>query len=149
MDGKQNTKVVNVLKQVLADTFVIYFKTHSFHWNVEGPLFKSLHELFEEQYTELWQATDELAERIRALEAYAPDNFATVLKQAKLDEAGQTPDAEGMLKQLIDDHMTISANLQKQIQDVMDAGDELTADMLIARGQIHEKYAWMLRSTAK
>ena len=91
MNGKQNKDVTEGLTKVLADTFVLYLKTHSFHWNVEGPNFHSLHELFEEQYTELWEATDELAERIRALGEYAPNGWADMNKHASLKEAGNLP----------------------------------------------------------
>lgn len=149
LSGSENQAVVRLLNEVLADTFVLYFKTHSFHWNVEGPMFHALHEMFEEQYTNMWEATDELAERIRSLDEYAPDNISALMKHASLDQAGQTPDANGMISQLVSDHRAFTASLQSHIQTCMENKDELTADMLIARGQQHEKFAWMLNSMGK
>ena len=149
MDGKQNKEITQGLTQVLADTFVLYLKTHSFHWNVEGPNFHSLHELFEEQYTELWEATDELAERIRALGEYAPNGWAEMNKHAKLEEAGQLPDWKGMLQALEEDNRTIVDNIYPVLRLAEDAGDEATVDMLIERTQVHEQVAWMLKSLQK
>lgn len=148
--GAENTAIVEHLNKVLADTFQLYFKTHSFHWNVEGPQFRSLHEIFEEQYTELWGATDEIAERIRALDAYAPSNWTSMIKNANLDETGQTPDALAMVSQLANDNdKIVSDTLYPALRIAEDAGDEVTVDMFIGRIQIHEKAAWMLKSIAK
>ncbi len=149
MSGEENTDIVNALKKVLADTFVLYFKTHSFHWNVEGMSFKALHELFELQYTELWQATDEIAERIRALGSYAAANYQELLKDASLAEAGQVPDAKDMLEQLASDNREIVSVLYNALRAAEKGGDEATVDMLIARTQVHEKAAWMLESMGK
>lgn len=149
MSGTANTKLVEALKKVLADTYVLYFKTHSFHWNVEGPRFKSLHELFEIQYTELWAALDELAERIRALDAYAPLNSKEMVQGASLKDAGQMPDADGMVQALADDNAAIVKTIYAAIEAAQEAGDEGTTDMMVARSQIHEKTAWMLRSMTK
>ena len=149
MTGDANKSVVDALQIVLADTFVLYAKTHSFHWNVEGALFQQLHELFEEQYTEQWAAMDEIAERIRALDAYAPNNYASMIENASLSETSQTPDAMEMVKILADDNTAIIDTLYKGIEAAQEAGDEGTTDMLIARSQVHEKNAWMLRSLAK
>lgn len=142
-------EITDGLTKVLADTFVLYFKTHAFHWNVEGPHFKSLHDLFEEQYTELWQVTDVIAERIRALDAYAPLNMDEMRKQATLEETGQMPDADEMVKQLANDNAEIVNTIFPVLRKAEDLGDEATVDLLIGRVEVHEKAAWMLRSTAK
>ncbi len=149
MDGKANKEVVDGLARVLADTFVLYFKTHAHHWNVTGPQFKALHDMFEEQYTELWNATDELAERIRALDSYAPVSMKELQELATLREVGQLPDAEEMVKQLAADNRAIVDSIFPALRAAEEAGDEATTDMLIARVQIHEKAAWMLESMGK
>lgn len=150
MSGKGNTAVVEGLRRVLADTFVLYFKTHSFHWNVEGPHFKIFHEMFEEQYNELWAATDEIAERIRSLDNYAPANWTDMVKYAGLQETGQHPDAKAMIEELANDNAAIVKDtLYPALRAAEAADDEATMDMLIGRIDVHEKTAWMLRSTAK
>ena len=149
MNGTHNKDITTGLTQILADTFVLYIKTHSFHWNVEGPNFKALHDVFEEQYTELWEFTDELAERIRALGEYAPNGFSDMLQNANLKEAGQLPDWKGMLQALEEDNRAIVDNIYPVLRTAEDAGDEATVDMLIERTQVHEKAAWMLKSFQK
>jgi len=151
LDDKQSKAIADALTKVLADTFVLYFKTHAYHWNVEGPHFKSLHELFGEQYTEMWEATDEIAERIRALNSYAPVSFADLVKTASLtEETGQRPDAHEMLIRLADDHAALVADaLYPALRAAEEAGDEATVDMMVGRIEVHEKTTWMLRSTAK
>lgn len=144
-----NKALCDGLKKVLADTFVLYFKTHSFHWNVEGPHFKSLHDLFMEQYTELWNATDEIAERIRTLGEYGPNSFEGMLGNATLTENRQTPDAMAMVQMLVEDNEAICKTITPVLEKAQKAGDEVTADLLIGRLTIHEKAAWMLRSIAK
>ena len=144
-----NKEIIDGLTKVLADTFVLYFKTHSFHWNVVGPRFKSLHELFEEQYTELWNATDEIAERIRALDGFAPNTFKDILDKASLTETGQTPDADSMLEILANDNEQIVGPMHKLVEIAQDAGDEVTADMMIGRITVHQQAAWMLKSMNK
>lgn len=143
------SNVVQELQKVLADTFVLYFKTHSFHWNVEGAQFSMLHTLFEAQYTELWTVSDDIAERLRALEAYAPDNFASVLKNTSLNEVEQTPDAFEMVKILLKDNEEIVKTLNNALKAAQEADDEVTAGLLIDRMTSHEKTAWMLRSLQK
>lgn len=140
-------KLAEGLRKVLADTFVLYLKTHSFHWNVTGPQFKSLHELFMEQYTELWNATDEIAERIRILGDWAPNGWADMMKNASLTETGQLPDAAGMVQALADDNRAIVRTIMPVLKAAQEAGDEATADILIQRIQVHEKAAWMLASS--
>ena len=144
-----NKALVDGLNKVLADTFVLYFKTHSFHWNVEGPNFKGLHELFELQYNELWTATDEIAERIRTLGEYAPNNWDGMVKNATLQENGQTPDYKAMVEILANDNIAITDTMKPVLKAAQDSGDEVTADLMIQRMAVHEKAAWMLRSSAK
>ncbi len=141
--------VIDGLNKTLANTFILYFKTHSFHWNVEGPQFKALHDLFMEQYTELWNATDEIAERIRTLGAYAPNSWADIDKASSLKEAGETPEATAMVKILADDNAAIADSMKPSLKAAQEANDEVTADLLIGRMTVHEKAAWMLRSLAK
>ncbi len=149
MKGKDNKAVVEGLTGILADTFVLYYKTHTFHWNVVGENFKALHELFEEQYNELWTFTDEVAERIRALDANVPINLTELKKHASLQETGQIPDAMAMVEQLANDNAEIVNVIFPVIRKCQDAGDEGSVDMLNKRVQVHEKAAWMLRSIAK
>lgn len=144
-----NVSVVQALQETLADSFMVYFKTHSFHWNVEGPHFHSLHGLFEEQYNEIWTALDEIAERIRALDEYAPVSFAEIAKNAEITETGQMPDAMDMVRILAEDNLALVAKLQTATAIAQEAGDEATADLFIGRISVHEKAAWMLKSTAK
>ncbi len=141
--------VADGLRQVLADSFVLYFKTHSFHWNVEGLQFKTLHDLFDEQYNELWTATDELAERLRSLGEYAPNSWSDMASHAALSEAGDVPDAATMVKQLADDHKALSESIKPALKIAQEADDEVTAGLLIDRMTVHEKTAWMLNSLAQ
>jgi len=142
-----NKDVAKGLNKVIADTFVLYFKTHSFHWNVTGPRFKSLHEMFEEQYTEMWEALDILAERVRALGEYAADNPNDLMKGATLQHVGQTPDSEEMIDMLANDNREIVKTLKDGIKTAGENNDDATEDMLIARIQAHEQFAWMLESS--
>lgn len=135
------------LSVVLADSFVLYFKTHSFHWNVTGPQFKSLHDLFSLQYTEIWNATDIIAEQIRTLGEWGPNGFKDVLATATMKETGQLPDARGMVSQLAADNRAIVQTIYPVLRTAQEAGDEATADILIGRIQAHEKAAWMLESS--
>ncbi len=149
MSGQANEKVVEGLTKVLADTFVLYFKTHGFHWNVEGPNFKSYHELFEDQYNELWAVTDELAERIRALDGYAPTTFASLIEKSDIKEQSKRIKAPEMIKELANDNTKMAELIFPALRTAEDAGDEATVDMLIGRIAVHEKAAWMLRSFLK
>ena len=139
------------LTRVLADSFVLYFTTHSFHWNVTGPHFKPLHDLFEEQYTELWTAIDEIAERIRILGEHAPvsydalvDEYATNVRPAR-----QLPDADDMVAQLAEDHRLIIKTLYVALKKAEEIGDEATVDLVVGRIAVHEKAAWMLESSMR
>lgn len=135
------------LNKVLADSFVLYFKTHSFHWNVTGPNFKSLHDFFGQLYTELWTAIDEIAERQRALGEWSPQTLKEIAAAASLKETGQLPDAEGMVEILADDNRALAETMKGVLKKALDSGDDVTADLLIGRIQIHEKAAWMLESS--
>lgn len=149
MKESKKTKVVTeALNRLLADTFVLYFKTHAYHWNVEGPNFASLHGMFMEQYTDLWQSLDDIAERLRAVDAYAPVSVKELMKQAQLTETGQHRDHKQMVKDLAEDNAAISQSLSDLIKQVQDAGDEGTADLFINRQKYFDKTAWMLRATA-
>lgn len=149
--GENSRKqVAEGLSHVLADTYTLYLKTQNYHWNVEGPRFRALHLMFEEQYTGLQAAVDELAERIRALGDYAPGSFSRFAELASIKEAGgKPPAADDMVKQLIADNVSLGQGIQKVISTAEDSGDTVTADMLTARLQEHEKTAWMLRAINK
>lgn len=149
VDSKSRKIIVEALNGVLADSFVLYYKTHASHWNVEGPHFSELHNLFMNQYTELWNAIDELAERIRALDSFAPLSLKALTARADLKEYGQNRDAMQMVKDLADDHEDLSATLSKTIKLADDTGDQATADLLTKRLGVHEKTAWMLRSITR
>jgi starvation-inducible DNA-binding protein len=134
------------LSRLLADTYTLYVKTHNFHWNVTGLLFNTLHQMFEEQYTELATAVDEIAERIRALGSPAPGSYAQFSSLTSIQEETGVPSAEEMIRQLAKDQ-EIVARTAREVFPVADAAnDEPTADLLTQRMQIHEKTAWMLRS---
>lgn len=148
MSKNDKAVIEQALREALSDTYVLYAKTHSFHWNVEGPFFDPLHKLFETQYTELWTAIDEIAERLRAVGAYAPHDSAELMAHSALKEEKKIPAAMDMVKKLAADHEAAAKRLQKAIPVVQEAGDELTADLFINRAQVHEKAAWMLRATA-
>ena len=132
---------------VLADTYALYFKTHAYHWNVTGPRFHDLHMLFETQYNELWTATDDIAERIRALGPKAPSSYADMTAAATLDSAAEKTDANDMVQDLLDGHEKVIATIRKALELAAQQGDEATADILTPRLTAHEKTAWMLRST--
>lgn len=150
LNKNHQSEMVDVLNAVLADTFMLYFKTHAYHWNVEGPYFKQFHEMFGEQYTEMWNATDEIAERIRALGAYAPCNFDSLIKHASLTPAkSEKLDAMKMVTDLAADHEKLSELIAKGIEKASEVGDEVTADILIGRQTFHDKTCWMLKASAK
>ena len=147
IEQEDRSASIEALRKVLGDTYALYFKTHGYHWNVTGPRFKALHELFMEQYTELWQALDELAERIRALGAYAPMSSEEVLSHASIKPDNGVPDAEDMINNLVRGHETL-AQVAKTGVKVAEAGDDtVTADLLTQRAAIAEKTAWMLRAS--
>lgn len=142
-----NAPVTEALKSVLANSYVLYLKTQNFHWNVTGPNFHSLHLMFEEQYTDLQTAIDEIAERIRALGEHAPGSFAAFLKLASIKEENDVPSAAQMVEQLAKDHSTLLDSLQKLLAVSQKAHDEATASLASDRITIHEKFRWMLQSS--
>lgn len=139
-------RIAEGLSRVLADSYLLYLKTHNFHWNVEGPKFKALHELFEEQYTDLATAVDDIAERVRTLGEYAPGSYAQFAELTSIKEETGHPNAEEMVRQLADDQITVTGTARKTLEDAQKAGDEATVDLLTGRMATHEKNAWMLRS---
>lgn len=134
------------LSHLLADTYTLYLKTHNFHWNVTGPMFNTLHQMFEEQYTELAGAVDLIAERIRALGFPAPGSYSQYTKLSSVKEETGVPAAEDMIRQLVNDQETVVRTARKIFPKVDEVHDEPTADLLTQRMQVHEKNAWMLRS---
>ena len=142
----ERQKIADGLSRLLADSYTLYLKTHNFHWNVTGPMFATLHTLFEEHYTELATAVDEIAERIRALGCIAPGSYQQFAKLSSVEEETGTPDANGMLRQLVAGQEAVVRTARGVFPVVEAANDEPTADLLTQRMQIHEKNAWMLRS---
>ena len=140
--------VASGLKHVLADSYALYFKTHGFHWNVTGPMFNTLHTMFETQYTELWQALDEIAERIRALGLYAPQGAGALAELSSLPDGEPTLDAMEMVRQLVRGHEAVARTIRKVYPAAEEGGDEATLDLLTQRLRVHEKTAWMLRAVA-
>ncbi|MFV0543301.1 MAG: Dps family protein [Marinicella pacifica] len=138
--------IVEGLSKLLADSYTLYLKTHNYHWNVTGPMFTTLHELFEEHYLELAEAVDLIAERIRALGEFAPGSYQAFSKLTEIKEETEVPEAKQMIKNLLDSHETIIRHARKVITSDAIEGDEVSADLLTQRMEFHEKTAWMLRS---
>lgn len=134
------------LCRVLADTYTLYLKTHKFHWNVQGPLFSSLHMLFETQYTEMALAVDEIAERIRTLGVLAPGSYREFQALTSIPEEDHLPNAHEMVRLLAEGHETVAATIRDMFDIPAELGDEPTVDMLTGRLVVHEKATWMLRS---
>ncbi|MEO1013585.1 MAG: DNA starvation/stationary phase protection protein [Pseudomonadota bacterium] len=149
LDDNARGSVAEALNGVLADTYVLYMKTHSYHWNVTGPQFHTLHTMFEEQYREMWAALDELAERVRALGHFAPASGAAFIERAAIESAEAEPPAAGdMIKTLLADHEALIRRAREALETADDADDDASEDLLTQRIQSHEKTAWMLRSMA-
>lgn len=144
--GEDRRSIADGLSRLLADTYTLYLKTHSFHWNVTGPMFNTLHTMFEQQYTELALAVDQIAERIRALGMPAPGSYKQYADLTSISEETGTPPAEAMIRQLVQGHEAVARTARKVFPLAEKANDEPTADLLTQRMQIHEKTAWMLRS---
>ena len=138
----------NAVKKLLADTYTLYLKTHGYHWNVEGPHFQQLHLQFMEQYTEMWTAVDELAERIRALGHAAPASYAEMAKLSSVKEETGSPNWEEMVKTLAQGHEQVAKSARDVLRIAEAVGDDATADVVGPRVTLHEKTAWMLRATA-
>ena len=146
---KDRAAIAQGLSRLLADTYVVYLKTHNFHWNVEGPMFQTLHQMFMDQYTETWNAIDLVAERIRSLGHYAPGTYAEYNKLARIKETPGVPKAEQMVRLLIEGQEAIVKTAREVLPIAEKADDQPTLDLLTQRMQIHEKNAWMLRSLLK
>jgi starvation-inducible DNA-binding protein len=138
--------IADGLSRLLADTYTLYLKTHNFHWNVTGPMFQTLHLMFETQYNELALAVDQIAERIRALGYPAPGTYADYVKLSSIKETAGVPKAEKMIALLVEGQEAVARTARSVFPVVDKANDEPTADLLTQRMQIHEKNAWMLRS---
>jgi starvation-inducible DNA-binding protein len=146
IDAKAREEIAQGLSRLLADTYTLYLKTHNFHWNVTGPMFNTLHLMFEQQYTELALAVDLIAERIRALGFPAPGSYAAFAKLSSIPEADGVPSANEMIRQLVSGQEAVVKTARSIFPKVDDVHDEPTADLLTQRMQVHEKTAWMLRS---
>ena len=138
--------IVDGLSRLLADSYTLYLKTHNYHWNVTGPMFTSLHTLFEEQYTELAAAVDIIAERIRALGEFAPGSYQAFGQLTAIKEETEVPPAEEMIKNLLTSHEIIIKHARELLQTDAIETDEVSGDLLTQRMEFHEKNAWMLRS---
>jgi starvation-inducible DNA-binding protein len=143
---EDRANIANALSRVLADSYMLYLKTHNFHWNVTGPMFQTLHIMFMEQYTELWNALDNIAERIRALGHFAPGTYARFVELSSIKEEAGVPNAQEMIRQLVDGQEALIRTVREAFKIADDANDQPSAGMLSDRMEIHEKNAWMLRS---
>jgi len=139
-------QIVAGLNVLLANSYTLYLKTHNYHWNVTGPMFNTLHLMFEQQYTELAMAVDQIAERIRALGAFAPGSYSEYARLTSIPEDETVPDAETMIRNLVAGQETLARQARDVMATVGESRDEPTADLLTQRMQVHEKNAWMLRS---
>jgi starvation-inducible DNA-binding protein len=142
----KSSEVAAAAARLLADSYTLYLKTHNFHWNVEGPMFNTLHAMFMEQYTELWNAVDSVAERIRALGFPAPGTYREFGALTSIEETPGSPKAMQMVRLLVAGHETLARTLRSVFPVAEKASDESTVDLLTQRLQVHEKTAWMLRS---
>lgn len=139
-------EIADHLSKLLADSYTLYLKTHNFHWNVKGPMFQTLHLMFETQYTELATAVDLIAERIRALDFPAPGTYKEYSRLSSIAETDGVPAAKDMIKQLVEAQEAVIRTARAAYPVVEKGGDEASADLLTQRIQLHEKTAWMLRS---
>ena len=142
----QRAKITQGLSALLADSYTLYLMTHNFHWNVTGPHFNSLHQMFMTQYTEQWTALDMIAERIRALGHPAPGTYQQFVKLASIREVAGVPDANSMVRHLVAAQEATARTARELFKVVDAANDQPTADLLTQRLDVHEKTAWMLRS---
>jgi starvation-inducible DNA-binding protein len=147
INEKQRSAIADGLSRLLADTYTLYLTTHNFHWNVTGPMFNTLHDMFMVQYTELWNAVDPIAERIRSLGHPAPGSYAQFKALSSIDDVPATPPkALEMVRILVQGHEAVARTARQVFPTADDANDQPTADLLTQRMDIHEKTAWMLRS---
>jgi starvation-inducible DNA-binding protein len=146
IDAAQREEIAYGLSRVLADTYTLYLKTHNFHWNVTGPMFQTLHLMFEQQYNELAGAVDLVAERIRALGYPAPGTYKQFAQLSTIQEDDGVPPATDMIRKLVEAHETAARTSRQVFKSAEAASDQPTCDLLTQRMQVHEKTAWMLRS---
>lgn len=146
LEDQNHHEIAQGLSHLLADTYTLYLKTHNFHWNVTGPMFRTLHLMFEEQYTELALAVDLIAERIRALGFPAPGTYREFAKLSSIYEEEGVPSAEDMIRKLLEGQEAVVRTARSLFLVLERSHDEPTADLLTQRMQVHEKTAWMLRS---
>jgi starvation-inducible DNA-binding protein len=144
--GSERKAIAEGLSRLLADTYTLYLKTHNYHWNVTGPMFNTLHLMFEQQYTELALAVDLIAERIRALGLPAPGTYGQFAELSSIKEVQGVPEARRMIADLVKGQEAVVRTARSVFPTVDEAHDEPTADLLTQRMQVHEKTAWMLRS---
>ena len=146
IDAGQREAIAGGLSKVLADTYTLYLKTHNFHWNVTGPMFQTLHLMFETHYNELALAVDLTAERIRALGFPAPGTYKQFQSLSAIKEEDGIPKAQDMIRRLVEGHETVARTAREVFKTAEAASDQPTCDLLTQRMQVHEKTAWMLRS---
>ncbi|MDD3445783.1 MAG: DNA starvation/stationary phase protection protein [Zavarzinia sp.] len=147
LDDAAREKAAGILSTVLADTFTAYLKVHNYHWNVTGPQFRQLHSVFDEQYTELHDSVDEIAERIRVLGYKAPGSLAAFAKLTSIGEAAEGATPDEMVRDVLATHETLVRNFRKAESELGDLGDTASADMVVGRIAASEKAAWMLRAS--
>lgn len=146
ISDKNRAAIAAELSKMLADSYTLYLMTHNFHWNVTGPLFNTLHQMFMDQYTEQWQALDDIAERIRALGHYAPGTYREYGKLTSIEEPSDIPEALEMVRMLVKGNEAVAQTARAAFEKADAANDQPTADLLTQRLDVHEKNAWMLRS---
>jgi starvation-inducible DNA-binding protein len=146
IETSEREQIAKGLSRVLADTYTLYLETHNFHWNVTGPMFQTLHLMFETQYNELALAVDLVAERIRALGVMAPGTYRKFADLSAIQQVDGVPKAEEMIRLLVQGHETVARTAREVFRSAEGASDQPTCDLLTQRMQVHEKTAWMLRS---
>jgi starvation-inducible DNA-binding protein len=146
IEASKRQEIASGLSRVLADSYTLYLKTHNFHWNVTGPMFQTLHLMFETQYNELWLAVDLVAERIRALGFPAPGTYKQFIALSAIKEEDGVPKAQDMITKLVEGHETVARTAREIFKIAESVSDQPTCDLLTQRMQVHEKTAWMLRS---
>lgn len=142
----ERKEIADGMSKLLADTVSLYSKTHGYHWNVTGPMFNTLHQMFMVQYTELWNSIDLMAERIRSLGFFAPAEYGKFAKLTSLKEDSDVPDATQMIRNLVDGHESVIRTARGILSSAEKANDQVTLDLITQRLEVHEKTAWMLRS---
>lgn len=146
INEQDRKEIAEGLSKLLADSYTLYLKTHNYHWNVTGPMFQTLHVMFEEQYMELATAVDDIAERIRQLGAFAPGSYKAFAELSSISEETGHPNAEEMIKNIVLGQEAVIKRARSLVELVENTSDEPTLDLLTQRMQVHEKQAWMLRS---